>query len=281
LGGRVLAAFAALCLFVQAHAATDIALAKQRCQPQSDSDPIVYASDFRWGYTLEDMNSRFDELYKSGKRLTGRAYYEPATDQFIFPHKELNGDITKIVIPPRFIASVAQHAEEGLARSYVDAIFFPDMGHSHFFMPQAFYDEVIRPIPGRDRKARYEAMMQNPELKILYHTAEQLHMKDMDTKKLEAGQYLQWRYYTRNLVGYTDGSGKVEIHKLLNENFNTVRNYPGHRYWGAGFYMSASENGCFSFQGKNGQQLFFDLSLDSLPYSNGPSSDFLKADNGS
>lgn len=276
-----LAAFAAVFLFSSAQAATDLDLAKQRCAPQTESDLILYASDFKWGYEIQEMRDRFTEIYQSGKRLTKRAYYDPAADKFIFPYESL-GNSHKIEIPGQFIESIALHAEEGLKRDYIDALFFPDMGHSHFFLPEAFYEEHIRPLPGNAKKARYELMMNHPGTKILYHTAEQLHMKDRDTKELVEDQYTQWRYYTRNLVGYNDGSGKVEIHKLLNEGFNTVRSYPEHKYWGAGFNVSASKDGCFSFQDKQGNTLFFDLSLEDLPFSAGPpSSGFFKADNGS
>ena len=258
----------------------DFNIAKQRCAPAQDGEPKVYAQDFKWGYTFEEMGAHYIEIYSSGKRLAQRAHYDPAKDAFVFPlDKGLNAQT--VHLPAGFLANVASHLEEGLKRDYVDYVFFPDIGHSHFFVPQDFYDEEIGPLPISDKAKRYELMMQHPGLKVLYHTAEQLGMKDKETKQLYDSDYLRWRYYTRNLVGFNDGSSRLEIHKKLNEAFNTVHDHEGgsYKHWGAGFYVSASKDGCFPFTTQNGEIHYFDLSLESLPYAPGSSSgaDFLKA----
>ena len=261
---QVLAVISACFLSFSVHA-SNLGEAKQRCQPPLDGEPVVYQNDFSWGYELDAMKARFKFIYRSGKRLKQRAFYDPAQGAFVFPVDGLGGKQI-IVIPERFIKSVVNHVEEGLRLGYVDNIFFPDMGHSHFFVPQDFFNEVIQPIPISDKKQRYEKMLGNHNVKVLYHTAEQLHMKDRESKALVDDDYIRWRYYSRNLIGYTDGSKKTEIHKRLNRNFNTVRDYPEHRYWGAGFNISASQDGCFSYKDKNGGVKYFDLSLSDLPY---------------
>jgi hypothetical protein len=118
--------------------------AKQRCAPPLDGEPTVYSNDFKWGYEFDEMADRYNEIYNSGKRLSMRAFYDPAKDQFVFPGEAI-GKLYTVVIPQDFIANIAIHLEEGLKRDYADYVFFPDIGHSHFFIPQKFYDEKSDP----------------------------------------------------------------------------------------------------------------------------------------
>jgi hypothetical protein len=87
--------------------------------------------------------------------------------------------------------------------------------------------------------------------------------------KTEEGQFVedrhvQWRFFTRNLVGHNKNQGKIELLHNETHSHNTAREYDeGYRYWGAGFYISANKNGCFAYQ-NNGKTFYFDLSLKSL-----------------
>ena len=272
---------ASLCSNAIAIQQVDLSDAKQRCSSPLEGEPVVYSQDFKWGYEFDEMANRYQEIYESGKRLHMRAYYDQSQDHFVFPGERLGKKYT-VKIPEHFIANIAIHLEEGLKRDYADYVFFPDIGHSHFFVPNKFYDEVIRPLPVADRAKRYELMMQHEGVKVLYHTAEQLGMKDRETKELFDDDYLRWRYYTRNLVGYNNGARKVEIHKKLNDGFNTVHDHDGgdYKYWGAGFNVSASKDGCFAFKTKEGETHYFDLSLEDLPFDPGKSTgdEFLYGD---
>lgn len=241
-----------------------LAEAKQRCAPEQDGDLAVYRDDFKWGYNVVEMGARYQYIYNSGKRLPKRAYYDPATDQFYMDEYDYNGGRKKVALTDNFLTALRQHIEEALRRDYVQYVFFPDMGHAHAFIPQKYYDDVILKVPGNQGHLRYEKIFGFPGTKLLYHTAEQLHMKNMETKALVDDDFLRWRYYTRNLVGSLVPPAKIEIHKLLNENFNTVRNNPGYKYWGAGFDLSASKDGCFPFKTKSGEIHYFDISLHSL-----------------
>ncbi|MEO0335151.1 MAG: hypothetical protein AAF202_02075, partial [Pseudomonadota bacterium] len=271
-----------LCPMAIAAPTIDFNNAKRRCAPALEDEPKVYSQDFKWGYEFQEMADRYKEIYQSGKRLHMRAYFDPAQDQFVFPGETTRGEAYTVKIPTQFIANIGIHLEEGLKRDYADYVFFPDIGHSHFFIPVDFYNEVIRPLPTDQKAKRYELLMGHAGVKVLYHTAEQLGMKDKESKELFEDDYLRWRYYTRNLVGYNTGTRKVEIHKKLNEGFNTVHDHDGgdYRYWGAGFNVSASKDGCFAFKTKEGETHYFDLSLEDLPYdqSRRSENDFLYGD---
>lgn len=233
--------------------------AKQRCAPITEDEPILYADQFHWGMTLEEMGDTAERVYQSGKRLKDRAYYDPQTDQFLV--KLWNGE--NVILSERILLSVKAHIEEALRREYAQYVMFPDMGHSHFFIEQKYFEEAIAPLGSDEKTEVYRRIMSHPGTKVLYHTAEQLQMID-DEKEVLPEPFLQWRYYTRNIVGENFGQGHLEIHKDLDGGFNTVRNYEGYRYWGAGFSINASSQGCFHYE-MDGQKYYFDFSLQDVP----------------
>jgi hypothetical protein len=234
---------------------------KSSCTPPSADERVLNNEDFSWDNSLEDLKIKASELYISSKRLERRAYINE-TGQLVIPTKAYRA-VQEVPVTEKFIKSVRLHIEEALKRRYVDAIIFSDMGHSHFFIPQKFYDEVLSPIPNDDRNILYQKMLSHEGLKILYHTAEQLKMKD-DQGKLLEDRHLQWRFFTRNLVGDNQAEGKLELLHQEDHAYNTARDYDeGYKYWGAGFYLSANTNGCFAFTHK-GETYYFDLNLDGI-----------------
>ena len=243
--------------------------AKLRCAPPLPGESILYSDDFSWGMNLEQAKEAYEKVYYSDKRLKQRAYFDG--ENFVFAKALYNSD-KDIRIPKNFIESITKHVESALKRNYVDFIIFPDMGHSHYFIPQEFYDNVLEKFSREEENLRYEAMFSHPGLKILYHTAEQFKMKD-ENKKLVNNRHMQWRYYTRNLVGDNKAQGHLEIIHAADNDFNTARDYDkGYKYWGSGFNISANQNGCFPFKYK-GKTYYFDLSLKDLEPSSYSQSD--------
>lgn len=233
-----------------------------RCTPPTEDEPIVYANDFSWGYTLEEMAAKNDEIYESGKRLTDRAWYDTDTGEFILPFTESwGGDLT---LSRRLIANVRLHIERALELEYASHVIFPDMGHSHFFIPQAHYDAIYAGFPVADNSRMYELLLDDPQLLVLYHTAEQLQMLDEDDVMLN-DRVIQWRFFTRNIVGDNNYEGRLDVLHDHGEKVNTTRDLAGHRYHGAGFNISASKDGCFPYV-VDDQVYWFDLSMEDLPY---------------
>lgn len=229
-------------------------------EPSKASD-YLYEEDFPWNQTLEEIIQRADVLYRSPKRLVDRAYRD-SKGQAIIPVRI--GSVTKPVrVSEIFIKSVTKHVEEAFKRRYIDALHFGDMGHSHFFIPQKYYDEVVDKVPVGDKHILYEKILNHPGLKILYHTAEQLTMLD-ENRELLKDRHIQWRFFTRNLVGDNEGHGKLELLHNETHRYNTAHDYDeGYRYWGGGFYISAHEKGAFPFV-LNGKTHYFDLNLEGI-----------------
>jgi hypothetical protein len=233
----------------------------QRCQPPSEDEPVVYANDFKWDYGLEEMGERFEEMYASGKRLEGRAHYDEASGRFVMPLQESWGGET--FAPKRLVENVRLHIEKALARGYVDYPFFPDMGHSHLFIPKERWDAAYKDYAVSEFGEMYAMLFDDPKLKLLYHTAEQLQLLDDDGNLLDDNQ-LRWRFLTRNLVGDNDGAGITNLLYEPDSKANTAQNLEGYQYFGSGFNITATSEGCFPYV-HNGKVLYFDISMTDLP----------------
>lgn len=231
------------------------------CKPELANEPVVYADDFKWNMSLEDIQKSSDEMYQSNKRLKARAYYDETLKSFVLPNSPVQGGVVRI--PEAFITAVTKHVEKAFERKYIDAVMFPDMGHSHFMVPQKYYDKELRDIPVNKMNTMYEKMMAYKDMKVVYHTAEQLKTTDGEDQLLP-GKKLQWRYYTRNLIGHNNTNPDLEIFNATEtSDANTMHEIPGYFWWGAGFNIHASKGGCFSFM-KDGKKMYFDLSLKDL-----------------
>lgn len=236
---------------------------RARCQAPAANEPFVYSDDFKMGFTLEEMGKAFEENYQSGKRLKGRAYYDEAQRTLVMPHST-----GMVKIDDAFIRSVTRHVELALERRYADYLFFPDMGHSHLFIPTKDYDRLksVTPI-----SRMYEGFFAYRGLKMLYHTAEKLTVKlgERGVDGFPQDPVLLWRYFARNPVGDNDGGENVFplFQSADPKKYNTVKDVPGHSEYSAGFDISASKDGCFPYR-YQGKTFFFDLSLESLPCRN-------------
>lgn len=227
----------------------------ERCAPSEH--PPIYQSDFKWGMNFLEAAEAFGKMYISPQRLQHRIH---AKNNTFFGRYAAAGD-DLVNVPVRFLYSIKKHIESALALEYAQWVIFPDMGHNHFFVDLKEYKE----LGDVSHKERMEKMISSSKTKVLYHTLEQIKAMGED-KKLIDDAWTQWRYYTRNIVGDNQGKGTLEIHKKLDEGYNTVGNPPeGYRYWGAGVNVSSNEKGCFSYK-HQGRVFHFDVSFYDLAY---------------
>jgi hypothetical protein len=234
-------------------------IAKSRCTPPRSFDPILDASTFSGKFTEAQMKELYEDVYQRPERLLNRVGYE-VDGRFI--SKNLDKPEEQTVFGERLIKGVILQVEEILKRDHARYVFFPDLGHSHFFIPLDYYDTQMK---GR-RLQINEALtvaMQSEGLKVLYHVAEKLIMTD-ENKKVLPDVDAQWRFHTRNPTGDLEGNIKI-LKDFSTEGANTARNLEGYRYY-SGFNISANENGCFPFETKTGEINYFDLSAWDLPY---------------
>ncbi|NUM89399.1 MAG: hypothetical protein HUU37_09370 [Bdellovibrionales bacterium] len=237
---------------------------RSTCTRMKEGDPMVYSDDFKQRLTMEEMRAKFEEMYQGPKRLKHRAYWDRQRKAYVM-EVQANEKMVPVVLPASFVASVTRHVEIALERRYADFVFFPDMGHSHFYFAegrQAEFNKVS------DRPEICAWLMNEPSLKVLYHTAERLMQRaDEGRGELFPGVENQWRYYTRNVVGDVRGGETLApVFAWEEEGYNTVSALPGHAKYSSGFNLHASKDGCFPYRHK-GKTYWFDLSWYDLEYS--------------
>lgn len=225
----------------------------------------VYREDFTvegWYMSFATMKSKYEKIYQGGKRLLGRAFFGESQQKILLPTARgfHAGKAGLIELKPEFIESIQSHIEKALRLGYVDYVFFPDMGHSHMLIPQKKFKEVYDDID--EQRLFYQKAFSDPDIKFLYHTAEQLDMVDQKTKVIRNDLKLIFRYATRNLLAENNKLQKLDI-LHSKEGYNSVSKVDGFRYW-YGFNITASKNGCFSYQ-HQGKTYYFDMSLQDFP----------------
>ncbi len=259
-----------LSLFMTSNAFAKTALqlgeAKKRCLTHFSESPEVFADDFSWGYTLLEMEDRFEEIYHSGKRLNMHSLYDPITDQFMLFYDDKKH--LPVPIDGHFIKSVTNQIEIAIEKGYASFVFFPDMGHSHLYFPEQHWQDNYagENAPQGERNNLYTKMLADPKMKALYHLAEQLQMQNEDQSVID-DETLTFKYWHRNFVGYNDGSTQYQIEVAPPEKkFNTVGSIAGYKVYSAGFAISASKDGCFPYQDKDGKTRYFDIGLQDPRY---------------
>lgn len=229
------------------------------CPPPAPSEEIIYQSDFHWNYTHPEMMARFAEIYASPKRLDKRAYWNKAVNSLVLPPPYEGAPVK---IGPRLVQALGRHIERALELGYADAVFFPDMGHSHLLIPDALWASKYEKYETSESSRMYEEMLKDAAIQIFYHTAEQL--KTLQDKKPIDDPLLQFRLANRNIAGPMKPDAELSVLQNPESAANTVSEVPGYRWWGAGFNFSAQKDGCFAYTHK-GRTYRYDISLQDLP----------------
>lgn len=240
-------------------AADSLEVSENLCAPPAPSEEIIYQSDFRWDYTLPEMMARSAEMYASPKRLDKRAYWDKRSGSLVLPPSYEGAPVK---IGPPLVQALRRHIERALELGYADAVFFPDMGHSHLLIPDALWDAKYSKYETSENSRLYEDMLGDPAVQIFYHTAEQL-------KMLQDGQPVNdprvlFRLANRNIAGPIKPDAGLSVFQNPESAVNTVHEVPGYRWWGAGFNFSAQKDGCFTYT-HQGKDYRFDISLHDLP----------------
>lgn len=228
-----------------------------RCAPEQSTDAKIFSSDFHWDMSLTEIIEKFVDMYSSEKRLSQRAYWDAQAKQLKLPYtNDRGGDV---VITEAFVKTIARHIENAYENKYIDAVMFPDMGHSHLLIKNSLWEKKYQKFEVSQLSRFYEELFADPKLEILYHTAEQLKTRESDGS-LVADPATQYRYQTRNIVGLNSEKATLRTLQNSQSTANTVHEVKGYFWWGGGFNMSAQKNGCFEYK-KDGHSYFFDLSL--------------------
>lgn len=235
--------------------------AKIRCTTHYKDSPELFMGTFSWGYSLLEMEDKFNEVYDSGERIFLHAHYDRQEDHFFAWLDDKPDQAVKLT--EAFVKSVTLQIETSLSRGYASFVFFPDMGHSHLYFPEEHWQKVYAKADTSpaNRQQHYENMLADPAMRPLYHLTEQLQMMD-ENKDLIDDQILKFKYWNRNFLGYNNSTTDYSIEVApKEEKYNTVKSIDGYHSWSAGFAISASKDGCFPYRDKNGQIRFFDIAL--------------------
>ena len=267
----ILFLFCSLSLLAGAY--SPIKEAKKRCQKQGNFSQTLGLGDFSWGLSLFDIKQNFQYLYQSSKRLPNPMYYDPTDDLFKIYYKHsiyYNHKNDHIIVTENFIRNTILHIELALKKSYADFINFSDMGHSHFLIPENYYNAHIKNVPIHKTHLMYTKIIGNKHTKILYHTAEQLKMsiRTQDQKiQLLKDSYLQYRYFHRNIIGDNKLSGRLKVVQVEDplKKYNTVTKVKGYRWWGSGNTIHSHQQACIPYKYEN-QTYYFDINFDGLNF---------------
>ena len=229
----------------------------QRCGPLTSEEKVLYSSEFKWGYDLPSLLAKYIEVYKSPKRLPKRAFWDTNRQALKLPYDSGRGG--DIEINETFVQTIVRHVERAFELKYVDAVFFPDMGHSHLLIPEALYRNKYDKYPVNKMTMMYEDMFKDDRINILYHTAEQLQTLDKQDRVLPDPK-IRWRFQTRNIVGRNEPTTDLRVLQNPESKANTVGGEAGYAWWGGGFNISGNQKGCFEYRA-HGKIYYFDLSM--------------------
>jgi carboxyl-terminal processing protease len=235
-----------------------LASARERCYGPPEDGEVLYKDVWGdWDFNRKEMAVLFDRLYGSPARLESRLYYKPETGEFVLPVKNMDGDWTTIRVSDNFIKALISHIEKAHANGWARYVMLADMGHGHFMVPVDASEEL--------NHSGLEDVLNHPGTKVLYHTGEMLNFYVFSSRMCVDDPYVNFRRENRNLLGYLDGSGEVDVlQEPSDQAFNLVRVAPGHRRF-LDFEFSGNNNGCFSYRDNEGQIRYFDVNYCGTP----------------
>jgi hypothetical protein len=204
-----------------------------------------------WYFTAEEVEAAHQYQENYGERMRNPL---PARDclfgqnEFMATYKQ-----TEFLIPCRFVMEATRHLKEMLAVGAAKYLFPLDADHAHIGIPAELWASKYSKLPSEQI---WFALLREPKLIALYHTAEHLEISDPKTGKVN-DEARAWKE-KRNVLGFFDGR-PIEI----------LPPHPAGQ--GVGMPLGYNSYGGFNFLANPRGELFlflnnkvvtFDLSLD-------------------
>jgi hypothetical protein len=206
-----------------------------------------------------ELEEGFRKKYDGVERLKARAFWSASRGVYLIPYSG-----SAAVVSDVFIQGVTKHVSTAIKNRYADAVYYSDFGHAHLLLPESEWQQ-IKTID--DPANRMTAILKSSSLKALYHTVENVQLKEGD---FTHGAFPQdpwklWRYFSRNLLGsFGDSAGLEVIFAGPDALYNTVRDIPGMANVST-IYISANRGACFPYAGDKAE-MYFDLTFETIPY---------------
>ncbi len=157
---------------------------------QSDLDPWYFtASEIETAYRYQEMfGERVQNPLKARDCLLGKK-------EFVASYKG-----NEFLAPCSFIKETIRHLKEMLERGAAKYLFALDLDHAHLALPADLWENKYSKLP---REKILPALLREPALAALYHTAEHLTVVDPRTGKVNS-EAKEWKQ-KRNVFGFYDG----------------------------------------------------------------------------
>jgi len=160
----------------------------------------VYANLYRddWYFTRDEIEAAYRYQLNFGERLNnplrGRKCHF-GEKKILVSHRG-----QEFSLSCRFITQTITHLTEMLDAGAAKFLFSLDANHAHLGVPAAVWEEKYAALsPGEI----LPAILEEPSLVALYHTAEHLNAADPKTGKVDS-RNREWKE-KRNVMGYYDG----------------------------------------------------------------------------
>jgi hypothetical protein len=232
------------------------AIEPSQCERSFNQTPLYYG-DVKSPYL--NVNDLYDFgvlLYKNSKRIPDHFFGDALTKSYLYIDSDSQSS-KSVNIEPAFIKRIGEHIEKILANDYARSVTLSDLGHGHFLLPTPVVDKLKQSNMSREQSL--SLVINHPDLKILYHSAERLKKQDADFNRIvdpETRHYIAHR----NIVG-DFSTGSIRVLPDDGTDFNTqssIEGYSGYRT----INFSWNEKGCFYIQNARGG-FYFDLSFSS------------------
>jgi hypothetical protein len=158
-----------------------------------DEDP--YSS---WYFTAEEITAAYQYQQNYGERL--RAPLRATECAF------RDGDFptyyrgVRSTLPCRFVTELTRHLRQMIEVGAARYLFPLDADHAHLGVPKSAWNNKYKDLPPEEI---FPALVRDPDLVALYHTAEHLRITDRKTGAMSPDAKA-WQE-KRNVLGYFDG----------------------------------------------------------------------------
>jgi hypothetical protein len=151
-----------------------------------------------WFFTAEEVEAAHQYQENYGERIRNPL---PARD-CMFGQNEITAKYsgTQFFVPCRFIMETTRHLKEMLAVGAAKYLFPLDADHAHLAIPMELWATKYSKLPSEQILS---ALLREPQLVALYHTAEHLEISDPKTGAVNE-EAKAWKE-KRNVLAFFDG----------------------------------------------------------------------------
>jgi hypothetical protein len=212
-----------------------------------------YGWNFDNQFTAPEMKGAFERNYRNGKRLKGPV--EIKKDGTIIAVSNSFDGAVRVSVPRKFVDTLRGNLIAMLSEGAARFLFFPDMGHCHFFGPRSIKEERLSLSP----EERFNSLLNDPRIGALCHGSEYLAIR-----RNESQEVLDWQR-KRNVIIWFDGRG-IEILPLPSDGIVVnISDLSGMSELECGLSFAANSNGAFILVGSSleygGATTMFDVAF--------------------